>query len=190
MRIARIGALIIAIRALAADGAESELPVFTDVTRAAGIRARHCFGDFELTNIVEGTGSGAMFFDYDGDGWLDVYFVNGCWLKDVNDNRGRKLRGKLSNSLYRNNRDGTFTEVTKQAGVGDRGFGFGCSAADFDGDGDLDLYVLNYGPTSSTATTATAPLPTSPSSPALPIHIGAFRPLGLTMITTGISTST
>lgn len=124
-----------------------ELPVFTDVTDAAGIRAKHSFGDFELSNIVEGTGAGAMFFDYNGDGWLDIYFVNGCWLKDVSDNRGRSLRGKLSNSLYRNNRDGTFTDVTTKAGVGDEEhYGVGCSAADFDNDGDLDLYVLNYGP--------------------------------------------
>jgi hypothetical protein len=123
------------------------LPVFTDVSDAAGIRAKHSYGDFELSNIVEGTGAGAMFFDYNGDGWLDIYFVNGCWLKDVSDNRGRSLRGKLSNALYRNNRDGTFTDVTKEAGVGDEEhYGFGCSAADFDNDGDLDLYVLNYGP--------------------------------------------
>ena len=131
---------------VAGAAAEPPLPSFTDVTREAGIRVKHSFGDFDLTNIVEGTGAGAMFFDYDGDGWLDVYFVNGCWLKEVNDNRGRPLRGELSNRLYRNNRDGTFTDVTAEAGVGDQGFGFGCSAADFDSDGDLDLYVLNYGP--------------------------------------------
>jgi len=126
--------------------AAQALPVFNDVTKEAGINIKHSFGDFDLTNIVEGTGAGAMFFDYDGDGWLDIYFVNGCWLKNVNDNRGRKLRGKLTNSLYRNNGDGTFKDVTKEAGVGDKGYGVGCSAADFDNDGDLDLYVLNYGP--------------------------------------------
>ena len=122
------------------------LPVFNDVTKEAGINIKHSFGDFDLTNIVEGTGAGAMFFDYDGDGWLDIYFVNGCWLKNVNDNRGRSLRDKLINSLYRNNGDGTFKDVTKEARVGDKGYGVGCSAADFDNDGDLDLYVLNYGP--------------------------------------------
>jgi hypothetical protein len=127
-------------------GVAQTLPVFNDVTKEAGINIKHSFGDFDLSNIVEGTGAGAMFFDYDGDGWLDIYFSNGCWLKSVNDNRGRKLRGKLTNSLYRNNGDGTFKDVTKEAGVGDKGFGFGCSAADFDDDGDLDLYVLNYGP--------------------------------------------
>jgi hypothetical protein len=127
-------------------GADQSLPVFTDVTKEAGINFKHSFGDFDLSNIVEGTGAGAMFFDYNGDGWLDIYFVNGCWLKEVNDNRGRILRDKLTNALYRNNGDGTFSDVTKEAGVGDKGFGFGCSAADFDNDGDLDLYVLNYGP--------------------------------------------
>jgi hypothetical protein len=128
------------------SGAEQALPVFTDVTKQAGINFKHSYGDFDLSNIVEGTGAGAMFFDYDNDGWLDIYLINGCWLKTVNDNRGRSLRDKLTNSLYRNNKDGTFSDVTKEAGVGDKGFGFGCSAADFDNDGDLDLYVLNYGP--------------------------------------------
>lgn len=127
-------------------GTEQKLPVFTDVTKQAQLNVKHSFGDFDLTNIVEGTGSGAMFFDYDGDGWLDIYFVNGSWRKDVSDNQGRKLKGKLANSLYRNNGDGTFSDVTAKAGVGDKSFGFGCSAADFDRDGDLDLYVMNYGP--------------------------------------------
>ncbi len=138
--------LILAIWALAATAAEVELPVFTDVTDEAGIDFKHSYGDMELDNIVEGTGSGAMFFDYDGDGLLDIYLLSGCWQKGVSDNRGRKLRGKLFNRLYRNQGDGTFTEVGKQAGVADDGFGAGCSAADFDADGDLDLYVLNYGP--------------------------------------------
>jgi len=140
-----VPALLTTVAVVEAAAAEPKLPVFTDVTAEAGIRVKHSYGDFRLSNIVEGTGSGAMLFDYDADGWLDIYFLNGCWLREVNDNRGRKLRGRLCNRLYRNNRDGTFTDVTEKAGVGDRGFGCGCSAADFDGDGDLDLYVLNYG---------------------------------------------
>ena len=137
--------LTLLLLALVSSPVLGGLPTFTDVTKKAGIDAKHSFGDFKLDNIVEGTGAGAMFFDYDGDGWLDIYLVNGCWLKDVNDNRGRTLRGKLTNRLYRGNRDGTFTDVTKKAGVGDQGYGVGSSSADFDGDGDLDLYVLNYG---------------------------------------------
>ena len=122
------------------------LPRFTDITEQAGIRFKHSYGDFELTNIVEGTGAGACAFDFDRDGWIDIYFVNGSWERAINDNRGRKLRGTLSNALYRNNHDGTFTDVTAGAGVGDLSPSFGCSAADYDNDGDLDLYVLNYGP--------------------------------------------
>ncbi|MGB2987455.1 MAG: CRTAC1 family protein [Phycisphaerae bacterium] len=127
-------------------GVEPTLPTFTDVTEQAGIRFKHSYGDHNLSNIVEGTGPGCAFFDYDGDGYLDIYLLNACWLRQVNDNFGRDLRGKLANALYRNNGDGTFSDVTSKAGVGDRGYGVGVSAADFDSDGDLDLYVLNYGP--------------------------------------------
>lgn len=133
--------------AVQADAVEDPaLPVFSDVTAQAGIKFRHSYGDLKLSNIVEGTGSGAAFFDYNNDGWMDIYFPNGAWQKGVSDNRGRKLRGNLANALYRNNGDGTFSDVTAQAGVGDKSPSFGCSAADFDNDGDVDLYVLNYGP--------------------------------------------
>jgi len=147
MKPARLSAAVWLIAVAAAGAAERSLPVFTDVTEQAGIRAKHSFGDFNLSNIVEGTGAGAAFFDYNGDGLLDIYLVNGRWRKDVSDNEGRRLRGKLRNTLYRNNGDGTFTDVTEQAGVGGgEGYGVACSAADYDNDGDLDLYVLNYGP--------------------------------------------
>jgi len=126
--------------------AEPPLPTFADVTEQAGIRFKHSFGDHNLSNIVEATGPGGAFFDYDGDGYLDIYLVNGCWLREVNDNQGRDLRGKLFNALYHNNGDGTFTDVTEKAGVKREGYGMGVSAADYDGDGDLDLYLLNYGP--------------------------------------------
>ncbi len=125
---------------------QAALPVFEDVTEQAGIHFKHSYGDHHLSNIVEGTGPGCAFFDYDGDCALDIYFLNGCWLREVNDNLGRDLRGKLANALYRSNGDGTFTEVTEKAGVGHKGYGMGASAADYDKDGDLDLYVLNHGP--------------------------------------------
>ena len=121
-------------------------PVFTDVTEKAGIHFTHSIGDHELSNIVEGTGAGACVFDYDNDGFLDIYFVNGRWTKGVSDNRGRDLIGQLRNALYHNNGDGTFTDVTDRAGVaGGDHYGFSCSTADIDGDGYQDLYVLNYG---------------------------------------------
>jgi hypothetical protein len=125
---------------------EVVLPVFTDITGAAGISFKHSFGDFEMSNIVEATGYGACFFDFDRDGFQDIYFPNSRWHRDINDNRGRELRGKLRNALYRNNGNGTFTDVTARAGVGGNQPAFGCSCADSDNDGDVDLYVLNYGP--------------------------------------------
>jgi hypothetical protein len=139
-----LGALAATLFFVAAVPAER--PTFSEMTRKAGITFEHSFGDRELSNIVEGTGSGACVFDYDGDGRLDVYFPNGRWEKSVNDNRSRDLVGKLRNALYHNDGSWTFTDVTEKAGVAGKGFGFGCSAADYDGDGDLDLYVLDYGP--------------------------------------------
>jgi hypothetical protein len=128
------------------SAADPKWPTFTDVTQTAGIHFKHSLGDSELSNIVEGTGPGGLFFDYDNDGNLDIYFVNGCWHEDVSDNRGRRLQGKLCNALYRNNGDGTFTDVTDKAGVGHKGYGMAASCADYDNDGNLDLYVVNYGP--------------------------------------------
>ena len=146
MKFACAGVILAAALIMTAAQIQPVLPVFTDITAQAGIRFKHSFGDYELTNIVEGTGAGPTFFDYDNDGLLDIYFVNGRWQKNVSDNLGRDLQGKLSNALYHNNGDGTFTDVTEKAGVAGTGYGFSSSAADFDKDGDLDLYVLNYGP--------------------------------------------
>lgn len=126
--------------------APPDLPVFTEITDQAGITFRQSYGDHHLDNIVEGTGSGACFFDYDNDGLQDLYFVTGVWTKGVSDNEGRDLRGKLSAKLYRNKGGGVFEDVTAKAGVGSTVFGSGCTAADYDNDGDVDLYLLNYGP--------------------------------------------
>ena len=142
----RVCVLLVVVQCWIGGAVDPGLPVFEDVTERAGIDFAHSYGDHNLSNIVEGTGPGCAFLDYDGDGYLDIYLVSGCWLREVNDNLGRDLRGKLANALYRNNGDGTFSDVTARAGVGDQGYGMGASAADFDDDGDWDLYVLNYGP--------------------------------------------
>jgi len=127
--------------------AEAPWPQFTDVTEPAGIKLKHCLGDFEMSNIVEATGPGCAIFDYDNDGLMDLYFVNGRWHSDISDNRGRALKGKLQNALYHNNGDGTFTDVTEKAGVAgyEDSYGMAASAADYDNDGYLDLFVCNYG---------------------------------------------
>ena len=114
-------ACILLTTPLLARAAEPPRPVFTDVTEKAGIAFQHSFGDVKMDNIVKASGGGAMFFDYDGDGWLDIYLCNGRYHPEICSNRGRNLRGKLRNALYRNNRDGTFTDVTEKAGVAGTG---------------------------------------------------------------------
>ncbi|MGE5125294.1 MAG: CRTAC1 family protein [Betaproteobacteria bacterium] len=130
---------------IAAQGTPpGKIPVFSDVLPASGITWQRSFGDHELSNIVEGTGSGACVLDYDGDGRLDLYFPQGRWEKTVSDNRGRDLIDRLQNALYRNKGNFQFEDVTAKAGVGGRNFAFGCSAADYDNDGRVDLLVLTY----------------------------------------------
>ncbi|RKY57902.1 MAG: hypothetical protein DRP95_06485, partial [Candidatus Latescibacterota bacterium] len=91
--------------------------------------------------IVEAKGGGAaVFLDYNGDGWMDIYIVNGSKLEGFPP--GQEPR----NVLYRNNGDGTFTDVTEESGVGDTHWGMGCTAVDYDNDGDTDIYVANFGP--------------------------------------------
>lgn len=124
--------------------------VFRDVTSAAGIEFVHTIGDTELSNIIEATGVGCGFLDYDGDGWLDIYLVNGCWQAGVSDDgleeRVRERLARATDRLYRNRGDGTFEDVTERAGLSRPGYGMGVVAADYDGDGDTDIYVTNYGP--------------------------------------------
>jgi hypothetical protein len=112
---------------------------FVDVTQEAGIHWKHVDGRSGQKYFMETLGSGAAFFDYDADGDSDLYFVNSAPLP------GYIAEEIPTNCLYRNNGDGTFTDVTEIAGVGDTGYGHGCAVGDYNNDGQLDLYVTNYG---------------------------------------------
>ena len=110
---------------------------FVDVTEQAGIHFKHA-GGIDLRVVPALVGSGVAWRDYDNDGNLDLYLVNSAAVRPE---PGTVLP---QNALYRNNGDGTFTDVTETAGVGDTGWGMGCAFADYDNDGDADLYVTNY----------------------------------------------
>ncbi len=113
---------------------------FLNVLPHSGIDYFNVSGEPHKPQISGSLGSGAALFDYDEDGDLDLYLVNGAAAK------GMDIVGRFPNQLYRNEGGWAFKEVTDQAGVGDKGWGFGCASGDYDNDGDLDLYVTNLGP--------------------------------------------
>ncbi len=118
---------------------------FTDVTTEAGIDFLLNFGDYTYENIMESSGSGITIFDYDDDGFMDLYMMNGTWLEGISDEEGRVFEN-TPNRLYHNLGNGSFEEVSESAGVDDRNWSMAAGAVDYDGDGDQDLYLLNYGP--------------------------------------------
>ena len=116
--------------------ADRSQPWFQDVTAEAGVRFLHLEGPDLQMDIRPTMGPGAAFGDFDGDGWQDLYLVQGG---------SRPGWPALPNRLFRNQGDGTFEDVTEAAQVGDTGAGMGALFFDVDGDRDLDLYVANYG---------------------------------------------
>jgi len=111
---------------------------FVDVAEAAGLRAPTIYGGLESKKyILESTGCGCAFVDYDNDGWMDLFVLSGTRLDGAPAGAG--------NRLYKNNRDGTFTDVTEKAGVGGSAFGMGVAVGDYDNDGWADLFVTAYG---------------------------------------------
>ena len=119
------------------------LPAFEDVSQQAGIDFHHSFGETRLSSIMEATGSGCAWVDYDNDGLLDLYVLSGRYMEGVT--KFAKPAGRdATNKLYRNNGDGTFVDVTAKASVPGKDFGMAVTAGDFDNDGYEDLYVTNY----------------------------------------------
>jgi enediyne biosynthesis protein E4 len=121
-------------------GSTTPRALFEEVpSSVSGITFRHVNGRSPDYYLPETTGSGCAFLDYDNDGWMDIYLVNSGKCDFFNPDP------PLRDALYRNNRDGTFTDVTEKAGVAAGGYGMGVAAGDYDGDGFPDLYVSQYG---------------------------------------------
>jgi len=125
--------------------AQKKSVVFTDITTRSGIDFKYTFGDYSYKNILESSGSGITVFDYNNDGFMDLFMMNGTWIEGVSDPEGIKFKA-TTDRLYKNNGNGTFTDVTRTAGVDDKNWSMAAGAIDYDNDGDQDLYLLNYGP--------------------------------------------
>jgi hypothetical protein len=114
--------------------------LFTDVTKDTRIAFRHTDGSSGRRYLVETVTAGLALFDYDSDGDVDIYFLNGAPLP------GMRAKTPPTNALYRNDGHWKFTDVTKPSGLGDTGYGLAVAVGDYDNDGDPDVYVVNYGP--------------------------------------------
>ncbi len=113
--------------------------VFENVTQQAGLDFRHTNGASPQKHMVETMGSGGLFFDYDNDGWLDIFLVDGGSIADC------LVAARARHRLYRNRGNGTFEDVTVSSRINHSGYGMGACAADYDNDGRVDLYITNSG---------------------------------------------
>jgi hypothetical protein len=138
----RLALLTVAVATLAtaprSRGTDAPV-VFTDITGATKITFAHAFSP-DKKYILESMSGGVALFDFDKDGWLDVYLVNSPTVATAADPASAR------SALWRNNHDGTFTDVTDRAGVGNVGWGMGVATGDYDNDGWEDLYVTSFGP--------------------------------------------
>ena len=114
--------------------------VFRDVAAAAGVNVTHVNGASPEKYFAEIMGSGGLFFDFDDDGWIDIFLVDGGSIADAT------VAAAARHRLYRNRHNGTFEDVTSQSGIRHREYGMGACAGDYDNDGAVDLYITNYGP--------------------------------------------
>src|ERR1700678_864808 len=121
--------------------AAKPLANFTDIAKKAGLNMQNVFGGVDTKKfIIETTGTGVAIFDYDNDGWPDIFLVNGTTL-----DKAKQTSLKPTSRLFHNNHDGTFSDVTKAAGLEFTGWGQGVCVGDYDNDGFDDLYVTYYG---------------------------------------------
>ena len=119
---------------------EGAAVAFTDITREAGLEFQPVNGASALKHIVETMGSGALFFDFDDDGWVDVFLVDGGSVSEP------AVAARARHRLYRNKANGRFEDVTGASGIEHHEYGMGACAADYDNDGRVDLYLTSYGP--------------------------------------------
>src|SRR6185295_15394849 len=129
VRAALVGCAAITVVAGAATG-----PTFTNVTSSAGIRFKHTSGAFGKKYLPETMGSGVAFFDADGDGWQDILLINAKSWPGQPASTSR-------HALYRNNHDGTFTDITARSGLAVDQYGMGVAVADYDNDGQSDVFI-------------------------------------------------
>jgi hypothetical protein len=131
---------VIARQSVAAPVQPGRIADFADIAEKAGLTATNVFGGkHSSTYILESTGTGVAIFDYDNDGWPDIFLVNGTRLE------GFPSGTEPTSHLYHNNHDGTFSDVTRKAGLMASGWGQGVCVGDYDNDGWEDLYVTYYG---------------------------------------------
>jgi len=117
---------------------------FQEIGQEIGLDFVHSIGADHMENIVESVGGGAAFLDYDQDGFIDVYITSGTWIEGFS--KSEKPGELPGNHLYHNLQNGTFEDVTKEAGVGGPWYSMGITVGDFNNDGYPDIYVSNYGP--------------------------------------------
>jgi len=125
--------------------AQKSIVTFTDIAKKSGIDFKYTLGDYSYVNIIESSGSGITVFDYNNDKLMDLFLMNGTYLEGISDPDGKVFKD-TPDKLYKNNGDGSFTDVSKEAGINDKLWSMAAGAIDYDSDGDQDLYLLNYGP--------------------------------------------
>ena len=135
-----VAAIALAMPVFVVTGAAQTTVRFTDITRESGVSFHHVNGASPDKHLVETMASDGLCFDYDNDGWIDLFHVDGGSLADA------RVASQAKHRLYRNRGNGTFEDVTATSGIRHRDYGMGACAGDYDNDGWIDLYVTNFGP--------------------------------------------